>query len=245
MRFVAIDTSAALSHYGVLGMKWGVRRYQNKDGSLTAAGKKRQQRRDETVATQKRWIDEYEKDQKYAQNALSDIRKKGSNSKFVRDMYENGDFQEGLVDHKTKSGGSFFNEKTGEIKPFDKLSKADKKYIVERVKEVHSRDADLSWQINRSKKIIENVSKTPINKRSYSEATLTDTRVQKGYAIAGAILPVVGSIAMSKLSGNDSYTTAKRAVKAALLYSPIGAGVAALNAPDIQGQYYNKYIKGK
>lgn len=30
-----------LTHYGVLGMKWGVRRYQNKDGTLTSAGKRR------------------------------------------------------------------------------------------------------------------------------------------------------------------------------------------------------------
>lgn len=30
-----------LFHWGIKGMKWGVRRYQNKDGSLTPDGKKR------------------------------------------------------------------------------------------------------------------------------------------------------------------------------------------------------------
>ena len=33
-----------LLHWGVKGMKWGVRRYQNKDGSLTPAGQKRYDR---------------------------------------------------------------------------------------------------------------------------------------------------------------------------------------------------------
>lgn len=36
-----ITSDGELCHYGVKGMKWGVRRYQNADGSLTAAGKKR------------------------------------------------------------------------------------------------------------------------------------------------------------------------------------------------------------
>ncbi len=34
-------TANHLEHWGILGMKWGVRRYQNKDGSLTSEGRAR------------------------------------------------------------------------------------------------------------------------------------------------------------------------------------------------------------
>lgn len=36
-----MEYSNYLMHYGKKGMKWGVRRYQNEDGTLTDAGKKR------------------------------------------------------------------------------------------------------------------------------------------------------------------------------------------------------------
>lgn len=43
-RFSKYVPSDELAHHGILGQKWGIRRYQNKDGSLTPAGEKRYSR---------------------------------------------------------------------------------------------------------------------------------------------------------------------------------------------------------
>lgn len=39
-----------LQHHGILGQRWGVRRYQNADGTLTAAGKARLEKKDDKWA---------------------------------------------------------------------------------------------------------------------------------------------------------------------------------------------------
>lgn len=66
-----------LCHHGIKGMKWGVRRYQNKDGSYTAAGKKRRQSYEDRVRQKMKDYDEANPQRSKKDNYTIALRKEG------------------------------------------------------------------------------------------------------------------------------------------------------------------------
>lgn len=80
-----------ISHHGILGQRWGIRRFQNKDGSLTAEGRKRYN--SNVVKAAKNYADldnRASADIKKAQSQLKSVlRDANDNSKELRLLLDN------------------------------------------------------------------------------------------------------------------------------------------------------------
>lgn len=76
-----------LTHYGIKGMKWGIRRYQNPDGTLTEAGKRHYQRQDDRWVKRKADSIE-ERAYKKSQRELKKVTKKLDKKYSIKNAYE-------------------------------------------------------------------------------------------------------------------------------------------------------------
>lgn len=102
--------SDELWHYGVKGMRWGVRRYQNEDGTLTNRGKKRYDYRDS---------DQYQKGDARQRAALTNqyksMKRAAGKKNANRGMYNylnegkdyNSEFRKGVGRRAAKDAGAY------------------------------------------------------------------------------------------------------------------------------------------
>jgi hypothetical protein len=107
----------SLTHYGILGMKWGIRRYQNKDGTLTTAGKVRYS--DHLTKKDSKWV------KKNAEKITEKARKKSSKElmKYAKELMKDpkainksGKLSAATINSYNKKMASLMNDKVSDLK---------------------------------------------------------------------------------------------------------------------------------
>ena len=98
---IILASDIYLAHYGVKGQKWGVRRFQNRNGTLTAAGKKQIQ----AEKVKRKQINKQIKDDAKALRKayrMGDVDVYDKNGKFVSRVNPGLNYKSQLTNKKVK-----------------------------------------------------------------------------------------------------------------------------------------------
>lgn len=154
-----------LRHHGIKGQRWGVRRYQNADGSLTAAGQKRYDR------------DVAENNMKKKENRAV-LKEGGDPDRWVREDLERS---KKVVDAHSDL-----------VKEFKKLEQTTTpKTSIKKLDLSKMSDKDLRDQINR--KLLEQQYSKLFADTSPSEVSKGRTMLKDTLEVAGSVLAIAGS----------------------------------------------------
>lgn len=165
------DSPNELYHHGVRGQKWGVRRYQNKDGSLTDAGAKRYAR-----DAREQGYDKYDSQSRTyyktsKKNGRSDLKVDAN-----RYAKEDTERTKRLVDSTRQMNENLKNANQNSINQANRRNKKNRMDLSSMT------DQELRQQINRE-----------LLERQYNDV-FNEKKVSRGREFATSVLNTTGSI---------------------------------------------------
>lgn len=109
-----------LVHHGILGQKWGVRRYQNPDGTLTNAGKRHAARQQAKIERKdNKWVDRnhdkiYRKVYRQSEKEIKAFKKNELDKKY-REQIRNQTIGRNYINELNRKQAEIMNKNVGEL----------------------------------------------------------------------------------------------------------------------------------
>lgn len=213
-----------LMHYGVKGMKWGVRRYQNEDGSLTPAGKKKYRSIDIRSAMARRSNEKIDKSfNKWHENdrKKSNAIDLGKKANADRMTYEGNRSDKSLKKAYKQSN-----------KEYRKALRSNTTYRKGDIRQQVGRDASRKY-LNEAKRVKKQLDKDPSNKNLQKQYNKLMSKHDVERAKARRATEVAAKRSTKKASIKRNMT---KTIKAAATTAAVGVGIAAVNKYAANGK---------